>query len=96
MKSFTIAAGLAALSAASFQNMTPVFGSYPGWLEGSDKAGIQVELFEDYLCSDCKAFDPVFEELLDTAWNGSTVREQIGVGITPFPLPYHVHTYQVN
>ena len=93
MKGLTIAAVLAALASA---NSTPIYGKYPGWLQGTDKKSIQVELFEDYLCSDCKAFNPVFEELLTTAWLDGTVEDQIGVGTTPFPLPYHVHTYQVN
>ena len=71
MKGF-IAATLAAVCSA---NSTPIFGTYPGWLEGTDKVGIQIELFEDYLCSDCKAFNPVFEEVLDTPWLDGTVRD---------------------
>ena len=72
MKSFTIFAGLTAICAA---NSTPIFGTYPGWTEGSDKVGIQIELFEDYLCSDCQALNPIFEQLLDTTWLDSTVRD---------------------
>ena len=93
MKGFMITAGLAALASA---NSTPIYGKYPGWTEGSDDTGIQIELFEDYLCSDCAAFNPIFEELLDTQWLNGTVRDQVGVGLTRFPLPYHNHTYQVN
>ena len=93
MKTFAISAGLAAISVA---NSTPIFGSYPGWTQGSDDGHIQIELFEDYLCADCQALNPVFTELLDTEWLGKTVRDEIVVGVTPFPLPYHVHTYQVN
>ena len=29
-------------------------------------------------------------------WLGSTVEDQIYVRYTPFPLPYHTHSYQVN
>ena len=93
MKGFSIAAGLAALTSA---NSTPIYGKYPGWTEGSDAKGIQVELYEDYLCGDCFRFNPIFEELLATEWLDGTVADQIGVGVTPFPLPYHVHAYQVN
>ena len=93
MKTF---AGAALISAATaFSNSRPIYGTYPGWIEGQDSLGIQIELFEDYLCSDCLAFNPVMEELLQTEWNGKTVGEQVGVGLTPFPLPYHVHSYQV-
>ena len=93
MKSFLASAVLAAISAA---NSVPIFGTYPGWVEGGDAKKIQIELFEDYLCGDCLRFNPVFEQLLDTEWLGGTVRDQVGVGLTPFPLPYHVHAYQVN
>lgn len=93
MKGFSIAAGLAALTSA---NSTPIYGKYPGWTEGSDAKGIQVELYEDYLCGDCYRFNPIFEELLATEWLDGTVADQIGVGVTPFPLPYHIHAYQVN
>ena len=94
MKSFIAAAGLAAISAA--YNSIPIFGTYPGWIEGKNQRKIQIQLFEDYLCSDCKAFNPVFEQLLDTTWGGATVRDQVDVGYTAFPLPYHNHAYQVN
>ena len=87
-------AGAAIVASTAFAgNSQPLYGTYPGWLQGSDRKGIQVELFEDYLCSDCKALNPVFEELLATEWLGGTVEDMIGVGLTPFPLPYHVHTY---
>ena len=58
MKGFQIASGLAALASAG--NSTPIYGKYPGWTTGKDQLGIQVELFEDYLCSDCKDFSPVW------------------------------------
>ena len=90
MKGLYAAAAMAAVTSA---NSVPIMGQYPGWLEGEGKLGIQIELYEDYLCSDCKAFNPIFEQVLDTEWEGATVRDQVTVGITPFPLPYHVHTY---
>ncbi len=92
MKGYIASAALAALCSA---NSTPIMGSYPGWLEGSDKVGIQIELYEDYLCSDCLAFNPIFEEVLATSWLDGTVSDQVGVGMTPLPLGYHVHSYQV-
>ena len=93
MKGLQIAAGLAALASA---NSTPIYGKYPGWIQGRNKLGIQVQLYEDYLCSDSKRFNAVFEEVLAAEWLGSAVYDMIGVGLTPLPLPYHNHTYQVN
>ena len=49
-------------------NSTPIFGTYPGWVEGRNHANIQVELFMDYLCSDCADFNTVWEEVLTTKW----------------------------
>ena len=86
----------AIMAASVAGNSTPIFGTYPGWLEGTDQKGIQIELFEDYLCSDCKTFNTVFEEVLAQPWLDGTVADQVGVGVTTFPLPYHVHSFQVN
>ena len=76
-------------------NSTPIFGSYPGWTEGKDQANIQIELFEDYLCGDCMRFNPIWEAVLATEWMDGTVSDYIKVGTTPYPLGYHVHSYQV-
>ena len=94
MKSFFTIASMA-VSTMAVNNSTPIFGKYPGWVEGSGKAGIQVELYEDYLCSDCLAFNPVWESVLATEWLDGTVKDQITVGVTPVPLGYHDHSYQV-
>ena len=50
MNGFIVAAAAAACVSA---NSTPIFGSYPGWTEGAGAVGINIELFEDYLCGDC-------------------------------------------
>ena len=72
MKGFFVAAVAATCVSA---NSTPIYSKYPGWLEGSGKLNINIELFEDYLCSDCKAFNPIFEALLDTDWLGAKVSD---------------------
>ena len=90
---FKATAMLAALASA---NNTPIYGSYPGYTNGNGKTGIEIELFFDYLCSACQAENPIVEQLLQQEWLGSTVEDQIFVRYTPFPLPYHTHTYQVN
>ena len=87
---------LAASAAAAFSNSVPIYGSYPGWKVGSTKTGITLELHYDLLCEDSKGLDPVIQSLLATEWLGSTVQDQITVEYTLFPLPYHLHTWQVN
>jgi len=34
--------------------------------------------------------------VLDEPWLGGTVRDQVYWAYTPFPLPYHIHTFQVT
>ena len=58
---FTFASTLAATAAALIPNSTPIYGTYPGWVAGKGKGHIQIELFEDFLCSDCLALNPVIE-----------------------------------
>ena len=72
MKGFKVGAGLITLALG---NSTPIYKSYPGWMEGSNKAGIQIEIYEDYLCSDCKRFNPVFQDLMETKWLDGTVKD---------------------
>ena len=84
-----VAAGVAA-------NNTPIYGTYPGWVEGGMKSGISVELFFDFMCSACLAENPIWEQTLTQEWKGSTVKEQLGIAYTPFPLPYHIHAWQVG
>ena len=74
-------------------NSIPIYGTYPGWVEGPAKVGIHIEVFYDLLCSDSKAANPVVEQMLATKWLDGTVAEQISIAYTPFPLPYHNHTW---
>ena len=92
MKTFVLGMLVAAASA----NSIPIYGTYPGWVEGQDKKGIEIEVFYDLLCSDSKAANPVVEEMLKTKWLDGTVFDQVSIAYTPFPLPYHNHTWQVN
>ena len=87
---------LSAIVATAAANSIPIYGNYPGWVEGNNGKGISLEIFYDLLCSDSKAANPVVEQMLATEWLGATVQDQITVAITPFPLPYHNHTWQVN
>ena len=54
------------IAVSAFSNSIPIYGTYPGWIEGGDKANIELELHYDLLCADSKALDPVIKELLDT------------------------------
>ena len=92
---FKGALSTAAIAGLASANSTPIYGSYPGYTVGSGATGITIELFFDYLCSACQSENPIIEEVLQHEWLGGTVEDQIFVRFTPFPLPYHVHSYQV-
>ncbi len=48
-----VSAALLSTSAFALSNSVPVYGTYPGWVVGSGRAGINVEVFIDLMCSDC-------------------------------------------
>ena len=72
MKSFTLAACVAVAAAS---NNVPIFGSYPGYIEGGNKTGIDLELYFDILCGDCKREMPTIEAFLASPWLDSTVQD---------------------
>ena len=93
---FKTTALLASLHGLVAANSTPIYGTYPGYSVGKGAVGIEIELFFDYLCSACQSENPIIESLLQEEWLDGTVEDQITVRYTPFPLPYHTHSYQVN
>ena len=70
-------------------------GSYPGWTTGNNAKGITIEIFEDLLCSSCAYNHGIWAEVWETEWQGALVKDQVVAKITPFALPYHLHTFQV-
>ena len=91
---FAFAALVAA--AYAYDNSVPIYGSNPGWIEGKGKAGIKVEIFLDLLCSDCKAENPVWEQLLEQPFLDGSVYDYFTFSFTVFPLPYHYMSFEVN
>ena len=47
-------------------NSVPIYGTYPGWIQGGNLANIEVEIFIDYLCYDTRVNYPDFIAALDT------------------------------
>ena len=55
---------------------------------------IRLDVYEDILCSDCKAFEPGFKQYLNTyKVNGKPVTDYVEVVMHIFPLPYHHHAF---
>ena len=93
---YLFASAMASTAAAVAPNSTPIYGTYPGWVEGKGQGQIQIELFYDFMCSDCLAENPVVEEFMNTKFQDGVVSDYIYLAMSPFPLPYHVHAWQVG
>ena len=52
---FKQALTVAAVAGLASANSVPIFGTYPGWVQGGNKLNIDIEIFMDYLCADSKA-----------------------------------------
>lgn len=85
------AALIASVAAA---NSVPIFGTYPGWVQGGNEANIEVEIFMDYLCADSKANYPLVKAAMETEIeSGFTVLDAITLKVSSFPLDYHLHSW---
>ena len=69
-----ILASLAA-AASAFHNSVPIYGTYPGYSQGSDKLNISIEMFMGTICSDSAAQNDVLNSLMVTEWQGAKVEE---------------------
>ena len=72
---FTSAVVVVAAPTAFVGSQLPIYGTYPGWVQGQGKVNINVEIFMDFLCSDSKAQNPIWNELLSTPWLDGTVSD---------------------
>lgn len=91
----TLAAAAIVSAVSAWENSIPVYGYFPGWVNGQGLAGIHINMIEDWLCSDCAAENPVLNELMTTPWLNGVVGDYITMSFTPFPLPYHIFAFQV-
>ena len=81
---------------AAISNSVPIFGTYPGWVQGGNLANIELEIFFDYLCWDSKTYYPLVKAALDTPVEGDTTwMDAVTLKLSSFPLDYHIHSWQV-
>lgn len=81
--------------AVATANSVPIWGDYPGFVQGGNAFGIEVQLIYDSICTDSAAQNLVMNQLLQTAWRGAPVIDQIKLAISYTTLPYHYHSFQV-
>ena len=62
-------------------------------LRGTRASVVAVELCYDLLCVDCQANWAITRRLIDL---NTFSEEQFGLQLTPFPLPYHHHSFLVT
>lgn len=93
--SLILALGLIGTSLA-FNNRPPIMGRPPGYKYGTGASGIDIVAVYDLLCTDCQESDPEFQQFLDMPFLTSTVRDQISVTYTFFPLIFHHENWIVH
>ena len=74
----------------------PIQGHYPGWQVGGNKAGIEIQVFEDLMDSDSAQQWLWWDQVLKMPFLGGTVEEQITMKVTPFVQTYHLFSFQVT
>ena len=81
----------------SIANSTPIYAQYPGWVQGGNAAGIELEFFIDFLCYDSMMNYPEVDAALnaDSPVAGSTWMDLMSVKVSNFPLDYHMHSWPV-
>lgn len=83
-------------SVNAFSNLPTVPGRRSGYAYGTGASGVEFEAIYDLTCSDCKYADPEFQKFLNMTFLDSTVRDQIKVTYSFFPLPYHHECWFVH
>ena len=88
MKSFI------ALAAA---NSVPIESRVPGWQQGTHGGAVELRVFYDLLCPDSlKTYNDLKALMNQTSANGPSYKELLDIKVTPFVLPYHLHSYEIQ
>ena len=75
----------------------PIMPTTPGWQLGNSTAPLEVRVFYDILCPDSMDAHNVWKSLLSTHYIGNQLYgDIINLKVTPFVLPYHVHSFQMT
>jgi hypothetical protein len=77
-------------------NNPPISGYHPGYSYGTGPSGIEIEVVYDLLCSDTLDADPHFQAFLAMPFQGKTVKDQVKITYSFFPLPYHHEVWVVH
>ena len=86
------------LGIVSADNSVPIMHQIPGYQLGTKSSNIEVRLFYDWLCPDSANDHYIWQELLPqpSPVDGLTYEEYLNVRVSPFVLPYHLHSFQVT
>ena len=76
-------------------NPVPVMPTLPGWRVGSPDGEIDVRVFYDLFCPDSRDAHYVWKDVLSqqAPVKGKTYGDLVNMRVTPFVLPYHVHSF---
>mmetsp|Transcript_19216 Transcript_19216/g.29454 ORF Transcript_19216/g.29454 Transcript_19216/m.29454 type:complete len:228 (-) Transcript_19216:49-732(-) len=89
---------LSATAVLAYENNVPIRPTLPGWQLGSETGKIKIRLFYDLLCPDSlassQAWDSLWTEQIPD--KSAFYDEVIDMKVSPFVLPYHLHSYQMT
>ena len=79
-------------------NSVPIMPTMPGWELGTKGAQVEIRAFYDMLCPDSKANHYIWKTLLpkESIIPGKKWSDIIDMKVTPFVLPYHLHSYEIS
>ena len=84
-----------ALIGATHANNVPIMKTVPGYQLATQGSDIEVRVFYDLLCPDSRDAHAVWASLLTepSPIEGMTYQEWLSLKVTPFVLPYHLHSF---
>ena len=78
-------------------NPVPIMPKLPGWRKGTPGAKLDIRFFYDLFCPDSMANHYLMKTVLAASSEimGKTYGDLVDITISPFVLPYHLHSWTV-
>ena len=78
-------------------NPVPIMPKLPGWRKGTPGANLDIRFFYDLFCPDSKANHYAMKNVLTmkSPVEGKTYGDLVDITVSPFVLPYHLHSWTV-
>ena len=89
---------LAVTTVAAWSNSVPIENKLPAWQLGNPQGEVDINIFYDVLCPDSRDTHATWEKLFkeDSPVSGKTYGDLVNMRVTPYVLPYHLHSFQIT